>query len=261
MSEVTVREMDSSDEYFVGTCSHVDESPEIDACSERRIAWLREMREQGMSVKVALLDGKRVGFIYLIPIELSPWGPVGRDLTAIPCLWVVRDAQGSGAGRALMQEAEREARCRGGKGLAVVAYHTDFWFMPASFFEKLGYTAAQRRENEAIMWKAFDPGAKPPDFLTADYRFEPVEGKTVIDLFWNTLCLTSAGEAQRVREVVAEFGDKLVLHEYCADDRDTLRRYQIPRAIFVNGKEIGWGYEAPKEGIREAISEALGSNR
>jgi len=27
--------------------------------------------------------------------------------------------------------------------------------------------------------------------------------------------------------------------------------------IFINGKEIWWGHEAPKEGIREAISQAL----
>lgn len=26
---------------------------------------------------------------------------------------------------------------------------------------------------------------------------------------------------------------------------------------FVNGKEIGWGYEAPKDGIREAIEKAM----
>jgi len=33
--------------------------------------------------------------------------------------------------------------------------------------------------------------------------------------------------------------------------------YQIPRAIYVNGSEIGWGYEAPKDGIREAIQRAM----
>ncbi|MFC2172374.1 hypothetical protein ACFLU6_07050 [Acidobacteriota bacterium] len=29
------------------------------------------------------------------------------------------------------------------------------------------------------------------------------------------------------------------------------------RAIFVNGKEIGWGYEAPRNGLRETISKAI----
>jgi len=63
-----------------------------------------------------------------------------------------------------------------------------------------------------------------------------------------------------VREVAAEFGDNIALREYSADDRQTLLHFQTPRAIFVNGKEIWWGYEAPKEGIREAIRQAL-SNR
>jgi len=78
-----------------------------------------------------------------------------------------------------------------------------------------------------------------------------------VDLFWNTFCQTSDIEAHRVREVVAEFGDSVVLNEYCADDHVILSRYQTPRGIFINGKEIGWGYEAPKEGIREAVSKAL----
>jgi hypothetical protein len=57
--------------------------------------------------------------------------------------------------------------------------------------------------------------------------------------------------------VVEEYGDDVVLREYSADDREQLLHHQIPRAIFVNGKEIFWGYEAPREGIREAVNNAL----
>ena len=80
----------------------------------------------------------------------------------------------------------------------------------------------------------------------------------MVDLFFNAFCGTSNGEAQRVREVAAEFGDSVIFNEYCADDPDILRQYQIPRGIYINGAQIGWGYEAPKEGIRKAISQALG---
>ena len=76
----------------------------------------------------------------------------------------------------------------------------------------------------------------------------------------HTFCETSDIEAQRVREVVEEFGDRVVLREYSADDRAMLLCHQIPRGIFVNGKEIGWGHEAPREGIRNAISQALGKD-
>jgi hypothetical protein len=57
--------------------------------------------------------------------------------------------------------------------------------------------------------------------------------------------------------VAGEFGDKVVLNEYPTHDHDVFMKYRKQRGIFINGKEIGWGHEAPKEGVREAIREAL----
>ena len=258
MKSIEIRDMLPEDEYFVSTCTHENESDEIDASAGRRLAWLRSKEPDGLRVKVALRDGMRVGFLYAMPIELSPWGLLGEDLLVFPCLFVSTDAQGGGIGRALVEAAEEQARIQGLKGVATMGFYwEDFWFMPAPFFTGLGYEEAVRKGDFALLWKALDPSAKAPRMLRRDYTFEPVPGKVVVDLFWHTFCLTSDQEAARVREVAAEFGDAVVLREYCADDRDTLLRYQIPRAIFINGKEIGWGYEAPKEGVRDAITEAL----
>ncbi len=257
MPRLEIREMDASTEYFVGTCSHVGENEEIDACGLRRAAWLNEMRGRGLGVHVALLDGDPVGFIYSMPIEVCPWGPAGRDLTVIPCLWVLEKGRGVGAGRGLVAEAEREARQRKSKGICTEAYYWDFWFMPAGFFEKLGYSVAERRDKRALLWKTFNPSAEAPHFLEPAYDYEPVPGKVVVDLFWNRFCQTSEIEARRVCEVAAEFGGKLLLKEYPAHEIDNRDRYQIPRGIYINGKEIFWGYEAPREGIREAILKAL----
>jgi GNAT superfamily N-acetyltransferase len=259
MSAVQIRDMEGEDEYFVGTCSHVGETDEIDACSERRIIWLRSMWDRGLRIKVAILDGSRVGFLYVMPIEVCPWGPLGEDLMTLSCLWVVKKAQNKGVGRALMASAEQETKYQKRKALTVIGFYHDIFFMQALFFEKLGFAVAQRKDEVAILWKVFDESAELPKFLERNYKFKPVPGKIVVDLFWHSLCLTSVEEAQRVREVASEFGDAVVLNEYCADNRDILLRYQAPRAIFVNGKEIGWGYEAPKDGIREAISNALNS--
>ena len=111
--------------------------------------------------------------------------------------------------------------------------------------------------KEAILWKVLDPSAEIPRFLQPNYQYKPVPGKVVVDLFANMFCQTSNIEAQRVREVTAEFGGAVIINEYPADDPAVLSRYQMPRGIFVNGKQIGWGYEAPKDGIRKAISQAL----
>jgi len=257
MTAVEIRDMEKVDEYFIGTCTHEDESDEMDACGWRRTAWLRVMFEEGVRVKVAHTNGERVGFLYAMPIEIAPWGPIGSDLLVVPCLYVKKEAEGEGVGEALMKEAEEEARRQGKKGVATIGYHGDFWFMPAGFFEKCGYTVAAREEDTAIMWKTFDQSAKPPRFLTPAYVYKPVPGKVVVDLFWHPFCATVDIEAQRVREVAEEFGDQVILNDYCTEDRETLLECQTARAIFVNGKEIGWGHEAPRDGIREAIDKAL----
>jgi GNAT superfamily N-acetyltransferase len=248
--------MEAEDEYFVSTCSHVNETDEIDASGRRRLAWLRSMFEKGLRIKVARLNGKPVGFLYAMPIEVSPWDFIGESLLAIPCLWVIRDEVGKGVGRALIDAAEREAKEQGLKGMVTTAFYHDFWFMPAGYFETLGFEVADRRKSAAVLWKHWDPSAKPPKLMERNYEFKPIPGNVVIDLFWNPICLTTDIEAQRVREIAAEFGDGVVLNEYPADDREVLLKYRTPRAILVNGNEIYWGYEAPREGIREAIAKA-----
>jgi len=251
--------MVADDEYFVSTCSHVNESDEMDACGRSRLAWLRGMRGKGLRVKVGLLDGEQAGFAYVMPIEVSPWGPLGRHLMFLSCLWVLPEAKGKGIGRAMIAAAEEEAVRQGRKAIVTRAFHHDFWFMPAAFFEKNGYEAARTSGKEVILWKRFDPSAETPEFLQPKYEYTAAPGKVVVELFWHTFCETSWIEAQRVREAAAEFGDAVLLNEYCADDREVLLRYQRPRGIFINGKEIGWGYAAPKEGVAEAITHALKS--
>jgi L-amino acid N-acyltransferase YncA len=270
MSTIKIREMDETTEYFVSTCSHVNESEEADACGERRLAWFKKMREKGFRVKVALEDDKPMGFLYVMPIEVCPWGPVGKDLSVIPCLFVPNEKTRKGTGSSLVAEAEKEARSQGKKGIVTMAYYGDFWFMPAAFFERYGFSPVEKPrkvtsegekeflDKEAILWKVFNPSAEAPEFLRPNYQFKPVSGKVVVDLFWNGFCGTSNAEAQRVREVAAEFGESVVLNGYPADDPAILQRYQMPRGIFVNGKEIGWGYEAPRDGIRKAVAKALG---
>lgn len=257
MFSLEVRNMTAADEYFVGCCSHIEESQEIDAAARRRIGWMKRKFDDGLRVKVAILDGMRAGFLYLMPIEISPWGPLGRDLMVISCLFVTMDKQRRGVGRSLVRAAEEETKEQKAKGIATTAYYHDFWFMPATFFEKMGFRVANRKGPTAILWRAYDSSAELPRFLERNYQYQPVEGKVVIDLFWSSVCSTSDIEAQRVREVVAEFGDVVMLNEYASDETEILNKYQMPRGIFINGDEIYWGYGAPKEGIRAAVARVL----
>jgi len=181
----------------------------------------------------------------------------------IPCLYVLN--KGHGVGKALITAAEEEARRQSRKAVVTIGYRHDFWFMPASFFETNGFSECEQpgqyrshaKDRAVLLWKVCDEHAEAPLTLRSNYKFRPIAGKVVIDLFWNTFCQTSDIEAQRVREVAVEFGDRVALNEYCADDRAVLSRHQISGGIFINGREIGWGYEAPKDGVREAIVQAL----
>lgn len=198
---IEIRDMQAEDEAFVGSCTHIDETAEWTACCERRLPWLREQRARGLRAKVALVDGTHTGFLLVMPIEIAPWGPEGHELMVIQCLTVEEDRQGTGVGRALVKAAEGEARRQRKKGVAVYGYHHDFWFMPATFFEHLGYSAVAREGTIAILWSPFDRSAHPPSFPVRRYSFEPVPGRVAIDLFWSLSCLTTATEAQHVRDV------------------------------------------------------------
>jgi len=129
--------------------------------------------------------------------------------------------------------------------------------MPAGYFRHLGYAVAAEREGAQLLWKVWARDVEPLRFIEPAYAYEPAAGQVTIDLFCQDFCPTNAIEAQRVREVSAEFGEAVLLREHRADDPQVRARYGIARAIYVNGQEIGWGYEAPREGIRAAIQKAL----
>jgi len=263
VSAFTVRDMRPQDEAFVSTCSHVGESQEIDDCARERRHLFNSLRAQGASFKVAAVGHDLAGFAYGIPIERSPWGPIGESLSVIPCLYVLPPFTSRGIGRALIDAIETDARAAGRSGVTVTAYRGPAgadWFMPATFFERLGYASVAVRAAEVLLWKPFTDDATPPRQLESRYVFEPVPDAVAVDLFWNAFCPTSAIEARRVREVCQEFGDRVRLREFQAEQRDILLRHGIPRGIYVNGKHIGWGYEAPKDGIRDAVQSALSSN-
>jgi len=250
----------TADERFITTCSHVDESEEIDRCAERRRVLFDRLRAEGARFKVAVFDDALAGFIHGVPIRHASWGAVGENLMMIPCLFVRERFSGRGVGRALVEAVEAAARRTGTNGVAVVAYRDlaeAAWFMPAPFFDELGFEEIERRGHEALLWRPFLPNLAAPRLLRPDWSFQPVSGKVVVDLFWNEFCPTSSIEARRVREVAREFGDNVIIREYQAEDRSILLCHQTPRAVYINGREIGWGYEAPREGIRNAIRDAF----
>jgi len=256
-TDIVIRDMTEDDEYYVGTCTHVNENNiERESSFPRRISWLKQMEKYGLKIKVALFDNVHAGFLYIMPIEINPFQIQGKDLMVFPCLVSQSKFSLKGVGKKLIRAAEKETLKQQRKGIATIANFWDFWFMPAEYFEKLGYKVAEKRGIEAILWKQFDPSADPPQFRKMNYKFKPIQGKVVVDLFWNVFCLTSDVEAQRVREVVSEYKNDVVFNEYSAVKPSTLQRYGISRGIFVNGKLIEVGPEIEKNALRQEIEKA-----
>ena len=65
MANISVRNMEPEDEYFVSTCSHVNESDEIDGCAKRRLKHLKSLISRGAKIKVALINDKPVSYTHL----------------------------------------------------------------------------------------------------------------------------------------------------------------------------------------------------
>ena len=255
---IIIRDMTKHDEYYVGTCTHVNENNfERELSCSRRISWLRSMEKQGLRVKVALVDNVHAGFLYIMPIEINPWNIQGNNLMVFPCLVSQSKFSKKGIGKALLKAAEEEGKSQDRNGIATIGYFWDFWFMPADYFVNLGFKVAEKRDEEAILWKQFDLNVEPPKFREENYSFKPIKGKIVIDLFWDRFCLTSDVEAQRVREITSEFGNKVILNKYSAVDQKILQQYGISRRIYVNGKRIEVGPEIEKSKLRAAIKNAL----
>lgn len=254
MSSLVIRDMQEQDQYYVGTCTHTNESAVLDEYAKRRIAWLLDKFDAGLRVKVALLDGKHKASLYVMPVEICPTEPLGNNLMTIPCLFVSFQPSGSGIGRALIAAAEQEARLQGKQGITAIGYYIDFWFMPGAFFEKCGFSIVDRQNERAIMWKVIDGNPPAPRFFQPDAKLPLIPGKVVLDLFWMTFC--GALDKDTVREVIEEFDDTVILREHCVDDRQLLLKHQINRALYVNGNKVNWNFENPKQPIRAAILKA-----
>ncbi|MFX0174016.1 MAG: GNAT family N-acetyltransferase [Candidatus Hodarchaeota archaeon] len=176
-------------QYYTATCSHVHESEEIDFVAKKRSTWYCNMRSKGFKTKVAFLDEKPVGFLHIVPIEFSHWGPIGKDLMVILCQHVETGAKGKGIGRALLQAAEQETIKDDKKGLVVCAYYyEDFWFMLALFYEKHDYKPIIRKkmtkegdknflDEEAILWKILMKLLNPLLFQGQIINFNLLKGK------------------------------------------------------------------------------------
>lgn len=265
--------------WYAACCAQTDEGAETQQAAKLHEDWMRKtLTRRGMYTKVALDGDQPIGFIFALPIGRTSWYIAGDELLTIQCMNVEEAYRGRRVGEQLLVAVEEAARSRA-KGMAVIAYDPSDWFMPASFFRGQGYQEVERRGTSVLMFKPFAADAPAPSFVPRHYRPpRPIPGKVIVETFWSPQCLTTALDILHVREVCAEFKDDVILHELNASMPGMRERFGIPRTLFINGVEKGWGYEiptagpfdgaerswsheAPKQWLREQIAAALSKSQ
>jgi GNAT superfamily N-acetyltransferase len=248
-SRIRVSDVTEDTLWYVACCAQVDEGAEKGQAAKLHEDWMRKtLTRSGMRAKVAVDGDDPIGFLFLLPVEHTSWYVAGEELATIQCLNVEKEYRGRGVGEKLLVAAEETARGYA-KGMAVIAYDPSDWFLPASFFRGQGYQEVERRGSSVLMFKPFEEGAQAPSFVPRQYRPPRlIPGKVVVEAFWSPQCLTTALDILHVREACAEFGDDVMLREYNASMPGMRERFGIPRTLYINGVEKGWGYEIPSAG-------------
>jgi GNAT superfamily N-acetyltransferase len=238
--------------------------PELQAGRERKRAWYTAMQDKGLRVKLALDDdGQAIGMIQYLPADYAR--VEGHDLIFIQCIWVhgyeegMGNVQGQGAGTALLQAAEDDARACGAKGMVAWGLIYPHW-MPAAWYKKHGYVEADRLPYDALVWKPFTEDADAPRWLRPRKPPAPVPGKVVVIAFVTHWCpgLSKASDAERA---AAEFGDRVVFQEIDTSDPAVLHDWGIESALYIDDECINAGitdYPPPTyEGIKQKIQQHL----
>jgi GNAT superfamily N-acetyltransferase len=222
-----------------------DWSDDIKEAGNHKELWFRKMKEKGLRVKLALVDGRPVGMIQYVPIEHA--SAVGRDLYFIHCIWVhgikgkgVGNHQKRGIGTALLAAAEDDARTLGAKGMVAWGVALPV-FMRASWFKKHGYVKVDKNPLALLLWKPFTDDAVAPKWIREKKRPEPAAGKVTVTVFKNGWCPAMNMTFERAKRAAAELGDAVEFRPVDTSDRAVFLEWGIADGLFLDGKSVRTG--------------------
>jgi GNAT superfamily N-acetyltransferase len=236
-------------------CCLEEWSEEMKEAGDQKRKWYDEMKPNGLRVKFAKDDNGTIGgMIHYLPIEHSMYD--GKDLYVVLCIWVHGHKQGRGdyrkrgMGKALLQAAEDNVRLVTW-GLIIPV------FMRASWFRKHGYKTIDKSGIMRLLWKPFNEKAVPPKFIRQKKQPVRGDGKVNVTMFRNGWCQTMNIACERALRASAEFPDKINLQVFETTDREVIKEWGIPDALFIDGKEVRVGPAPSYEKIRNKIKKRV----
>ncbi len=239
-----IRDLNQGDEELYFVCLE-PWSDEIKEASDHKERWYARMKDRGLRIKLAVdNDGVTSGMIQYMPIELSHVS--GKNLYFVNCIWVhahkkgIGDRRGKGMGKALLKDAEDDARRLGTKGMAAWGIGLPFW-MRASWFKKQGYRRVDKDGVAILLWKPFEQDAEPPRWIKRKKTPQTIPGKVSITAFMNGWCPAQNMVYERAKRAAAELGAKVVFEGIDTSDKATFLEWGISDALFIDGKEVRTG--------------------
>lgn len=238
-----------------------DWSDEMDEAGSKKTSWYNIYKDKGLRVKLALSENNSVaGMIQYIPIENS--FVEGENLYFIYCIWIhgykkgIGNYQHRGMGKALLQNAEDDARELGARGMVAWGLSLPFW-MKASWFRKQGYKKADKDGIAQLLWKPFDENAIKPHWMKNVKKPENEEGKVIVTSFVNGWCPALNLSYERAKRAAEEIGKPVEFKEINTIEEDNLKEWGIVDALYIDGKSINTGPPPSYEKIKKKIVKQL----
>jgi len=240
-----------------------DWSDEMKEAGNHKECWCNKMKDNGLGVKLALDDNEKVGgMIQYVPIENSPAD--GKDLYFINCIWVHGYKKGrgnfqkKGMGKALIQEAEKDIKEKGAKGIVAWGISLPFW-MKASWFKKQGYKKVDKMGflGAVLLWKPFMDDAIPPKWIKRKKKPEKVAGKVTVTGFINGWCPAQNIVFERAKRAVSELGNKVIFKEINTFDREVRMEWGITDALYIDDNQVRTGPPPSYTKIKKKISRQI----
>lgn len=232
-------------------------SDELKEAGDHKRLWYERMKDRGLRVKLAVINGRACGMIQYVPVELGY--AEGRDLYSILCIWVhgykqgVGNRQKRGLGTALLQAAEEDARALGAKGITAWGVSLPF-FMRASWFRKHGYLKADSNGSLVLLWKPFAAAAEAPRWIREKKRPAAGKGTTRVTAFVSGWCPAMAMVYERARRAAGEFGGAVEFQGIATGDRAVFLDWGISDGVFIDGRPVRTGPPPSYKKIRRKIA-------
>lgn len=235
---------------------------EIRSAQKVKWAWAEKMRARGLGAKLAYDQDYPAGFVEFLPIEIAPTPVRGKQLLFISDIHVNDDDNDGqvnyerrGIGSLLIKQVEVHAKAKGFKGLVTLALEGDW--MPATFFEKMGFIEVDRIGPMRLLWKPFGK-CEPPAIWMGNFTPTKGESQVHIDIIHSSQCWGMVMQAHMWRAVATEFSGKVVVQEQLSDDRQVMSLDCMTGSIgvYIDGQ---WGPACPiaKDEMRRLIKEAV----